>query len=409
MRSLQSGALLCWLGLSAATGQPIKEWLDKQLTDAATMTASQKKPAQTQSTSLNHGSTTFVDKTSATDLLGTALNFSPVGGTQEGSGTVTASLYSFYTLASSQDPLKPSVYNSHSAMRTLFFTAGREEPSSSATTPTTAGTIAGARWLPVNRRDASAIAHDKVAREQLTKVASAFAGSTSAAVSELTNLLLSHQPDPKPTITQFITALHTVEDVQAAVDKLDTVDRGQVTALIAKFRNRMGAADKELDKLIVQLSRRWQVALDFQTTQRSGTVNSDYQIEMIADRAVNDRCFFTFNGSYLYSNSSRIGADTRNARGAFDFQYDVTHVGATSLKSPLQVSLSGEGLYRLQTWQYHAQVQIAIPIATGVNLPFSFGYGNRPELLRQTEKDAYGKFGLTLDVAKIVSSLKTGQ
>ena len=50
-----------------------------------------------------------------------------------------------------------------------------------------------------------------------------------------------------------------------------------------------------------------------------------------------------------------------------------------------------------------------IPISTGVNLPFSLGYGNRPELLRQEEKDVYGKFGLTLDLSKIVSAVKTAK
>jgi hypothetical protein len=401
--------LACGIRLSVASGQPVKDWLDQQLTDTAKSTAAQKKPAQTQSVSLNHGSTTFVDQTSASDLLGAALNLSPVGGSQDGSGTVTASLYSIYTLASSQDPLEPSIYNAHSGMRTLFLTMGREEPSSSVQNPLPQGTVYGARWLPVNQRDASAIAKNPAAMKQFREVARVIAGATSEAASALTNLLYDRLPEPRPSRLDFLRSFRTADDVQAVVDRLAPADRTQVTALIDSYRSRIGAADIELQKLVQMLSRRWQIAFDFQTTQRSGAANNDYQLELIADRAVNNRIFFTFNGSYLYSDSSKIGADTRTGRGALELRYNLTHVSGFSLRSPLQLALSGEGLWRQQQWQYHTQLQLVIPISTGVNLPFSLGYGNRPELLRQEEKDVYGKFGLTLDLSKIVSAVKTAK
>ena len=401
-------ALFFVIGLNAS-GQPVKDWLDKQLTSAATMLAAQKKPAQAQSTSLSHGSTTFVDQTAATDLLSTALNLTPLGGSEGGSGTVTASLYSVFTLASGEDPLKPSVYNAHSNMRTLFATIGREEPGSGTQSSAPPGTILGARWLPVNQRDASAIAKDKKVRSEFTSLASAIGGATSQAASELSNLLFSHRPDSSQSISAFLGSLKSEDDVQAMVDRLAPEDKAQVTALIARFRGRMSQADSALQKLVGTLSRRWQVALDFQSTQRSAGANNDYQAEFVADRAVNDRLFFTFNASYLYSDSSKVGADTRNGRGAFELQYSLTHAGAASLRSPVQLSLSGEGIWKQQQWQYHAQVQLSIPISTGINLPFSMGYGNRTDLLSQQQKDVYGKFGLTLDLAKVVGSIKTAQ
>jgi hypothetical protein len=409
LRTVARAMLACALGLGAASGQSVKDWLDRQLTDASLATAAQKKPAQTQSVSLNHGSTTFVDQTSASDLVGTALNFSPVGGSRDGSGTVTASLYSIYTLASGQDPLTPSIYNAHSGMRTLFLTVGREEPSPSAQDPSPQGTIYGARWLPVNRRDASAIARDPAVMKQFRQVAGAIAGATSEAASTLANLLYDRLPEPKPSRLDFLRSFKTADDVQIMVDGLARADRAQVTALVNSYRSRIGAADGELRKLVQMLSRRWQVAVDFQTAQRTGAANTDYQFELIADRAVKDCLFFTFNGNYLYSDSIKIGADTRTGRGAFELKYSLTQVSGLSLRSPLQLALSGEGLLKQRQWQYHAQLQLVIPISTGVNLPFSLGYGNRPELLRQAEKDVYGKFGLTLDLSKIVSALKTAQ
>jgi hypothetical protein len=72
----------------------------------------------------------------------------------------------------------------------------------------------------------------------------------------------------------------------------------------------------------------------------------------------------------------------------------------------LQLALSGEGLRKETQWQYRAQLQLQIPIATGVNLPISFGYGNRADLLRQQEKDVYGKFGVSFDMGKIVEAFR---
>jgi hypothetical protein len=408
-RTVVRTMLACAMGLSAASGQPVKDWLDRQLTDASMAAVAQKKPAQTQSVSLNHGSTTFVDQTSASDLLGVALNLSPVGGSRDGSGTVTASLYSIYTLATSQDPVKPSIYNAHSGLRTLFVTVGREESSSGAQNPTPQGTVYGVRWLPVNQRDASAIAKNPAVMKQFREAARAIAGATSEAASALANLLYDRLPEPKPSRLDFLRSFKTADDVQALVDRLPPADRTQVTVLVNSYRSRIGSADTELQKLVQMLSRRWQVAVDFQTIQRSVVANNDYQLELIADRAVNDRLFFTFNGSYLYSDSIKIGADTRTGRSAFELKYSLTQVSGFSLRSPLQLALSGESLLKQRQWQYHTQLQLVIPISTGVNLPFSLGYGKRPELLRQEEKDVYGKFGLTLDLSKIVSALKTAQ
>src|SRR5579872_1076124 len=240
-------ALFFVIGLNAS-GQPVKDWLDKQLTSAAAMLAAQKKPAQAQSTSLSHGSTTFVDQTAATVLLSTALNLTPLGGSEGGSGTVTASLYSVFTLASGEDPLKPSVYNAHSNMRTLFATIGREEPGSGTQSSAPPGTILGARWLPVNQRDASAIAKDKKVRSEFTSLASAIGGATSQAASELSNLLFSHRPDSSQSISAFLGSLKSADDVQAMVDRLAPEDKAQVTALIARFRGRMSQADSALQK-----------------------------------------------------------------------------------------------------------------------------------------------------------------
>jgi hypothetical protein len=102
----------------------IQQWLKQQAgadaapakNAAAKASTAQKKPNQEQSIAIDHGSTTFVDRSSATDLLSAALNLVPVNGAGAssssggGSGTVTASLYSIYALASRQNPVLPSPF-----------------------------------------------------------------------------------------------------------------------------------------------------------------------------------------------------------------------------------------------------------------------------------------------------------
>ena len=406
---LPAAVLACAGNALAQTA--VNEWLSRQshVEEAVKATAGKKKPAQGQSISIDHGSTSFVDQSSAVDLLGAAMNLVPAGGSQDGSGTITASLYSVYALATRQDPLLPSVYNAHAGMRRLFFTAGREEQNSAASDPAAQGTVYGARWLPVNRRDASSIAQDPRAMEQFREIARTIARAAAGTTSGLETLLFKRFANGK-SVTEFITRdLATADSIQRLVDRLNDEDRAQVDAMVKAYRDRMGAADSQLKKLVQILSRRWQVACDFQTTRRGKTANDDYQGQFIADRALTGRLFLAFNGGYVYSNWSKIGADTRSGRGAFELKYNVTEVGGLTLRSPLELAFSAESLRKQSQWQYHGQVQVVIPIATGVSLPVSFGYGNRPEVLRQQEKGVYGKFGLSFDFAKIVDALRANQ
>ncbi len=85
----------------------------------------------------------------------------------------------------------------------------------------------------------------------------------------------------------------------------------------------------------------------------------------------------------------------------------VTQPTGTSLRGPLQLAFSSEGLRQQDQWKYRAQLRFVIPVFVGLNLPLSFGYGNRSDLLRDQEKTVYGKFGLTFDFAKIVQSLRS--
>lgn len=425
----------------SVVGDPISVWLMSQVTAAE---SAQAKSTPTSAISLDRGSTSLVDQSSGPDLLNTALSLTPVTSSSgssgnNGTGTVTASLYSLYALAIRQDPLTPLLYDKDSSvrLRQLFFTVGHESEntttssgpgssggssaassaasnssSSTSTSTAQAGVVYGARYLFVNRRDATSIFHDPCVRNQI----SAALTSIGAPIGRAGLAVLKAQA------TLGITATSTPDDVGAAVNKLpkdsqEYKDIQQALATLkAETKEQVGFDDslpcagspETLNQILKELQGRMQFALDFQTIQRTGTSPSDYRGELIFDQGYHrDDFHLTLNGSYDYSNSPKIGGDLRVERGAAGLSYNVTKVGATSLHSPLQLQLSGEGTRTEHTWGYRAQFQVTVPITAGVSLPASFGYANEITELRQLEKGVYGKFGLSFDFSKLASLLRS--
>jgi hypothetical protein len=391
----------------------IQQWLRQQVEDAsrakkeqAATTAAKKKPAQTQSISIDRGSTTLVDQSSGADLVSGALNLLPFGGGQGGSGTVSASLYSLYALGMHQDPLKPTFYNANSGLRKMFFTVGREEQQvAGEPSQSTPGIVYGVKFLPVNKRDASSISQETPEMADIANVAAAFAREVAAASGRIATLLSIRNGTPSGAPQFAYLQTLTLATLPDELNRLGKEDRASIDAIVQKYVADDARIDGALETLVARLRRRYQISFAFQTTQRKN-LSDDYRIAFILDRGFGSSLFFTFNADYNYSNSINIGADVRGARAAVDLRWTLAQPPARSVRSPLQLALSGEGLRNGERWEYRTQLQLLVPIATGVNLPVSFGYGNRPDLLRSQEKDIYGKFGVTFDLGKAVDALR---
>jgi hypothetical protein len=381
-------------------------------------------------------------------LVSTAVNLTPVSsGTAAGasgasgtpgSGTVTASAYAIRQLFNrKEDPLAPNVYNAHGAWRRAFFTAGREQltstssstgSSSSTTSPTAAalpkttaasttststaqpGTIAGIQYLIVQKRDASSIAKNPEAMAKLQSIARDAAGVYAKYTSALIFAICGKPADATCEQAVGSAASDAVKTVQDLVDKLPSDRKSQVDQLVSEYVAAYEKAnpDNRLANVITYLQGLPQFSVNFTTTQRTGGLPDDYLAELIYDRGLAAMWHFTANGSYDYSNSSQIGADLRTERVAIEFSRALNNTGA-SKKSPFQLNLSGEGVHQDTGYHYRAQLQLVVPVVTGVNFPLSFGYGNETDALRQEEKGVYGKFGFTFDFAKLVSALRAQQ
>jgi hypothetical protein len=383
----------------------------------AQATATKSVPKQSESISIDQGSTTLVDQSSGSDLVSTALNLVPVTSSatngQTPTGTVTASGYALYSLVSQKDPLMPENYNQTRSqwLRSLNITLGREQQSSttsgstsstSSTTMTPAGTVYGIQWTPWNMRDATKISDDNSVMADIAKIATGQAGLKNTFETSLKAAVC-----PVATDVDCLNVTST-GDIDNKIAKLTPAQRTAVNKIVTDYQAafKEAAIDQEITKLVTKLKHRPQFAVSFQSVQRSGTSPNDYKGELIYDQGFGANYMFTVNGSYDYSDSSKIGGDLRTARAAFQLSRNILQAAGAHLKSPLQFSLAGAGLWQQGAWHYQAQLQLTVPITTGVTLPLSFGYADQIDVLRQLEKGVYGKFGLAFDLSKIADALK---
>jgi hypothetical protein len=256
-----------------------------------------------------------------------------------------------------------------------------------------------------NRRDASTIKNSTDFQENMRAALTSLAGDVASSSFDIASILTKALA-PGKTMVQYLTdSITSPDDVGAAVKKLSSSDRDRIDQIVSQFKRNKDQIDTAISSLVESLKRRPQFSVAFQTIQRSGGSNNDYRAVLIYDQAISSRLFAAVNGSWDYSDSSKIGADVRGGRAAVEFRYSLTRVSGVSVRTPLDLALSGEGVRGNGDYQYRAQLQLSIPIAAGVTIPVSFGYGNRSEILRTQEKGVYGKFGLTLDVAKLANAL----
>src|SRR5437667_735883 len=113
---------------------------------------------QTETPSISSNSTSLVDQSSASDLIGVATNLAGLSATSNSnekdvsSVSVTASAYALLAALNRVDPLNPVFYNEHRAWRNFSITLGYDDEDQPNGTKQRAK-LFGAKYLFVNRRD----------------------------------------------------------------------------------------------------------------------------------------------------------------------------------------------------------------------------------------------------------------
>ena len=415
---------------------------------------------QTEAPSISDNSTSLVDQSSSSDLIGVALNLAGLaGGTNnanpdKNSAAVTATAYSLYSAFRGEQPLDPSFYNRHRNWRRLSFTLGFEKNQTDAQgQPTEDTTIAGAKFLIIAGRDAArnpkelstvyqylkaaavnlaqlnkeirdaVLFKDPALRDKLRIVEEvrAYANSPAAAQALNANRLQTLQTlvaepvenwfDPAETNNARLNAQLVIRDfiqnkyfdpagLPLLLAALDDDGLKQIDQLIDARLDAFTNLNNASRRAIERIRRAPQLSLSFQTRQKKAGTD-EYTGEAIFDYGVHNRVNLTLNGGYFYKNSRLVGGDLRGANFAGQLQFQITPEKSLAGRSPLYFFLASEGNWASAVpFTYKLQGKVKIPLVDGIDFPISLTYANRANLI--DEKDVRGQFGFTFDTAKLL-------
>jgi hypothetical protein len=417
---------------------------------------------QTEAPALSDSSTSLVDQSSASDLIGVALNLAGLtkssdDSNEKTSAAVTATAYSLYSTFRGEEPLDPAFYNSHRDWRRLSFTLGFEKGQTTPASPNANDTtIAGAKYLLIAHRDASY--HQKelntvyeniraaaVSFAQLNKEVKTFLFFSDPTlrnklrIADDVRFFMKTQiessatnPDDKK---QFEALLKLPEETWFEFEKEDQfanvrqdikkmvdnkwLGQGFPNLLKALGEDGLKQIDQFIDarleaftslntasrRAIEQIRKAPQLSISFQSKLRK-VEPDEYLGELIFDYGVHDRINLTINGSYFYKNSRLIGADIRRAKFAGQLQFQMTPEKSLIGRSPLYFFLASEGDWGSGIKSvFKVQGKVKIPIVEGIDFPISLTYANRTDLIN--ERDVRGQFGFTIDSAKLFRAFLT--
>jgi hypothetical protein len=383
-----------------------------------TRTAIEKRPEQP---SLSSASTSLLDKTSASDMLGVAMNLFASGGnaspTAGSSPTITASTYALVTAARGDNPLDPVVYNSGKNWRRFSFTLGHED--ASVKENLAEARIFGGKVLLLDRRDVSS----GYARKLLAGVDARLPASNTsyAGFARRVNALLYEKLGPRVNSSLYPLPGTAADRVAFSNTELpqdsprfqqtlalltdDESDQIDEIAMSEGVVEAFYELDEEIGDVIGRIRTAPQVAISYAAKIRDRSLGIDqvneHRFEASFDYGVARHISITVNGSYEYRDSKTIGGDRRGGRVAGELLFELNHDQALAKEiDPYTFSLSTEGKFLTRTDDIlRLQTRLVVPVTGGISFPISLTYANRTELIN--ESDVRGQFGFTFDLAKL--------
>lgn len=348
----------------------------------------QNQHTQSEAPSIGTNSSSMTDKAASSGIASAALNLagaSSTGSSNGGSSTgsmdpsVTISPYAILAAIRGVDPLKPTFYNDHRALRSISFSVGQETVQGKAGSADQKSNVYGAKYLLVNQRELK----DK-------------------SFTELLNTVLTKLDDTAGIIGRVRAKFVTLYGENAKVSELTPEQEAQVEKWFAiEPESNLRLA---LDKVATQMQKGLQVSVSFQSKVPQNFGAGCYRAELIIDKGMTNNWNSTTNASFDYMDATTTTRPAKGGRLSEQLDYTVP-----SAKLPMVVSLAGDGQWMTAiSPTYKVQGKLTFPIVKGVSLPISVTYANRTDLIK--EKDVVGRFGFTFDLEKLWSGLsKIGQ
>jgi hypothetical protein len=294
-----------------------------------------------------------------------------------------------YAAANSHDPLDPAFYSRNRNWRRAYLTLGRDLPDSTSSTKDPhlqqTGTIAGLKVLLYDKRDIS-----DPGNQNLFEDAAKAIGTGNSAKASIMFALNTRFPGivDKTSFTGFTDAENK------------TIDQ-----LIDDHIEALAALTPELKRAVNAIRSQAQWSLSYQGDYRNSTGYNVHKAGSQFALGPNPRVNFTFNADYQRWDAKKFGPDREGGDFATEFSYRLTE--DLSVAQPYLISFSAQGEWLTQQKAvYKAQLKLTIPLGqkTGMSFPASVTYASRSDLIQESRVE--GRFGITFDVAKVLTNLK---
>lgn len=368
------------------------------------------KQSETPSESAN--TTSLVDRSSASDLVGVALNLAGLNtnssAMESTSMSATVSLYALRAAAAQRDPLDPAFYNANRDWRRLSITFGYDYPEDKIGDVNERAIIFGAKYLPYDKRDASDPdnSRDLDRISNLLGEANVQAQRLSAAVREIVRAALRR--DGRANVDGAESAnLYFGPDTWGTTydNLLSDSDRQQIDELIKNQIAPFATLTEETSAITDKIHKKPQIAFSYFTKQRKETRPDEHTLGAIFDLGFAPRFTMTLNASFNYVDNKMM-EDTKGGKAAAELQVQLTRDKLEG-RMPIFLTFSGDGCWMTDTLPvYRAQAKVSIPLVQGIEIPLSVTYASRTDLIM--EADVRGKFGFTFDIARIAQAFSGG-
>lgn len=430
-----SGNLLARSNSPSAPPDDFDEWLNRRVEEITKARINQRNNTnQSESPSVSSNTTSLVDRSSASDLVGVALNLAGLSTESSEmkatSMTATVSAYAFKAATAGRNPLDPDFYNANRDWRRVSFTLGYDYPAGKTGDINERATTFGIKFLPFDKRDASAdqqcvvvdpTTHKPVIDQATGKPRTAGCvrlvsdalketGVGFARITKLVENFLFDELKASSKIASTTTPLQFTQDylgqnfpkkllpilTEAEIKRVDDIIADHIDPFV-KFSDTTRSA-------IEQIRKQPQVSFEFLTTQRRQDRPDEYVAKLIAELGVAPRWNFTLNAAFAYKNN-KLTKDSRGGMVAAALQYQLTPENKLAGRMPwlFDVSYQGAGMTNA-TPMHVGQAKLTIPLWEGFELPLSVSLANRTEFIK--EKDVRGHFGITFDVARLAQAFK---
>jgi hypothetical protein len=377
---------------------------------------------QNEATTASSNTTSLLDRSSASEFLGVALNLAGLSGQfsdrsndddNADSIAATSTAYAFYALAIGQSPLNPKLYCEPISrqLRNLSFTVGYDNQKDQEVKGASDNTTSiGLKYLFINKRDACAFdipafrelaVSAAQARSNIVLAAQAYLcenvekkGGGSCTTEELKSFLTSKLLQ-ESTFAELYSQL-----TDAHRDAIDTIVLSRVEPLVKLSEAAVGAVQR------VNTGRQAAFMVSAKLADR-GT--DKYNAMLILDYGPHSLIGLTANLGFDYldipnGNNSYGGI----LAGQIIYRFGLGEVRQTGVRElftgrdPVSVSVGVKANLMTDAKPiYQGQVKLKIPITDGIELPISLSFANRTELIDESE--VRGQIGFTIDTSRLIA------